>query len=282
MKKHIFITIILLLALLTSCGTNGKELPKDNPGSETPPVTTPSGPAIINSGEVSPKDMKDPRWPVPIMYHLIMEEPYSPYTALFVKPADFKAQIAKFCKEGYDFVFADEYKIHDGKGVVLTFDDGYEDNYSAMFPVLKEYNAHATIFLIENLIGTDGYLTEEQIKEMADSGLVHFGWHTQNHTELPSMKEGNLRKDLEEGKLKVEELTGMPCRAFAYPGGKYDSKSASIVEDCFDFAYTTESSPTEWPSNKLIPRVYAARGDSAATLLNKVKKMADFLPVDIK
>jgi len=263
--------------LLVSCGSAKQAA---EPQNEVPLVETP--PAIIEPAELLPKDMKDPHWPVPIMYHLIMEDPYSKWDTLFVRPGEFDAHLSKMADEGYDFVFADEYKIHDGKSVALTFDDGYLDNYTTAFPLLEKYNAKATIFIIEDKIGTDGYLSEEQIKEMADSGRVHFGCHTKTHSEIPSLKEDTLRKEIVSCKERIEEITGKPCNAFAYPGGKYSKESVSVIEDYFDSAYTTEGGPSKWPTNSLIPRVYAARGDSAEALVKKVDKMSKKLTVNIE
>ena len=282
MKKILLILTLILCFALTSCGKiqSAAEQPVAEPPVETPPAI--SEPEFVEPEITDPKEMTNPLWPVPVMYHLIMEEPYSKWDNLFVKPGDFDAHLAKFTEENYAFVFADEYRIYDGKSIVLTFDDGYLDNYTTMFPILQKYDAHATIFLVENLIGTDGYMTEDQIKEMSDSGLVHFGCHTKNHIEIPSLKEAAIRTNLEECKAKIESITGKPCNTFAYPGGKYDAASTAVVEEYFASAFTTKGSPSVWPTNHLIPRVYAARGDSAETLIKKVQKLSGKLTVDIR
>ncbi|RRD40779.1 polysaccharide deacetylase [Leptotrichia sp. OH3620_COT-345] len=70
----------------------------------------------------------------------------------------------------------------DKNSILLTFDDGYENNYTEAFPVLKKYNLKATIFLNTKYIGKDkDYLNWEQIKEMYNSGLVDFQMHTHSH-----------------------------------------------------------------------------------------------------
>lgn len=266
---------------LSSCGAKtSADIPQEEPIYETPAAI--QEPVVIEPAIVEPKDMENPLWPVPIMYHLIMEEPYSKWDNLFVKPGDFESHLAKFIEEDYDFIFADEYKIHDGKSVVITFDDGYEDNYTTMFPILQKYNAKATIFIVEKMIGTDGYMNEDQIREMSDSGLVHFGCHTSSHVEIPALKEESIRKELESCNARIEQITAKPCRTFAYPAGKYDDKSKSIVSEYFDSAFTTKGSPSVWPAQHLIPRVYASRGDSAETILKKVARLSGKLTVDVR
>ncbi|MDO5088562.1 MAG: polysaccharide deacetylase family protein [Leptotrichiaceae bacterium] len=70
----------------------------------------------------------------------------------------------------------------DKNSILVTFDDGYKNNYTEAFPVLKKYNIKATIFLNTKYIGKDkDYLNWEQIKEMYNSGLVDFQMHTHSH-----------------------------------------------------------------------------------------------------
>ena len=53
------------------------------------------------------------------------------------------------------------------KPVILTFDDGYDDNYTELFPLLQKYNAKATIFVIPKAIGTPHKMTAEQVQELS-------------------------------------------------------------------------------------------------------------------
>ncbi|MBQ3900341.1 MAG: polysaccharide deacetylase family protein [Clostridia bacterium] len=216
------------------------------------PVTEPPATEFVPDGTLfRPKVM---------MYHLIMEEPYNDYGALFVRPSSFESQLRALKAEGYEFLFAEEWRETDRPSVILTFDDGYEDNYSNMFPILQRYGAKATIFLISDMVGTEGYMNEDQIREMASSGLVSFQSHTANHVDLAFQTEEVLRDQFSRSCDYIGSLTGKPVRALAYPAGSYNDLVLSVAPDYFDFCYTTKQPFTVTEYTPLtIPRYYIAR-----------------------
>ena len=240
------------------------ELPTDTPVAETePPAETEPVPQETEpyypAGEYRPKAM---------MYHLIMEVPYDCFEALFVRPPDFDSQLRYLTENGYGFMFADEWQIADRPTVILTFDDGYVDNYTDMFPILKKYGAKATVFLISEMVDTDGYLNVDQIVEMASSGLVSFQCHTANHVDLSYQDENTMRSEFSTSISKIESWTGRPVRALAYPAGSYNDTVIRVASDYFSFCYTTKSpySVTEY-SNYNIPRYYIARDLTDASFI---------------
>ncbi len=116
------------------------------------------------------------------------------------------------------------------KTVVLTFDDGYVDNYINAWPLLKKYNFSATIFLPTAFIGQVmnnsqnrplELMSEAQIKEMSASGLVDFGSHTHTHPQLKKISDDEFNLEIKTSKEIVERLTGKECRFFAYPKGYF-------------------------------------------------------------
>lgn len=180
--------------------------------------------------------------PIVLMYHLVLEEPYSKYTDLFVRPSDFEGHICDLIENGYQFMFADEYHTTDVPSVIITFDDGYTDNYTEVFPILQKYNAKATIFMISDAIDHDGYLTSGQIKEMAASGLVRFGSHTATHVEVDSLSEERMREEFELSKQTIAQVSAQErVDAFCYPAGHYSDEAIEVVKEYFTAAYTTQS-----------------------------------------
>ena len=199
--------------------------------------------------------------PEALMYHLILEEVYSVYEKLFVRPTEFEEHLTVLDELGYEYLFAEEWRVTETPSVIITLDDGYEDNYTNMFPILKAHGAKATVFLVTSLIDTDGYLTRAQIKEMSDSGLVSFQCHTANHVDLSYQSAEGVRREFTESVSIIEEITGKPVRAIAYPAGSYNDTVLEIVPEFFDFAYTTKS-PNATPEYTpyTVPRHYIARG----------------------
>ena len=196
-----------------------------------------------------------------LLYHLVMDEPYSEYTNLFVREDAFEAQLKEIQKQKLETYFADEpERAENGKGVVLTFDDGYADNYTSGFPLLKKYNMKATIFLITDMIGTEGHLTEEQIKEMSESGLVHFGSHTVSHTKLDTLTEYEIQQEFLHSKEYIEALIEKPVTALAYPNGVYTEKAQTIAMAVgYRYAYTTDMPYDAYYENSRLPRSYVTR-----------------------
>jgi len=207
-----------------------------------------------------------------LMYHLIMEEPYNPNSeALFVRPSEFDDHLTAFNNAGLEYKFAFEYGNATPNSVFITFDDGYEDNYTTMFPILKQHNAKATIFLVSDLIDTDGYLKSEQIKEMVASGLVYFGCHAKTHSPLSKMNTETTRNEFATSIAKIEALTNEYCTVIAYPGGDYSALTIEVAHEYFDYGFIARPSVThDYNEFYTLPRIYAARGMTGAALVARL------------
>ncbi len=180
------------------------------------------------------------REPVVLAYHLIMDVPYTENTELFVTNNNFSGQVRWFRQSGYMFLFADEYALRPEKSVILTFDDGYEDSYLTVLPILEEYDAKATVFLNTDSIGQPGHLTGAQIRKMAGSGRFRFGSHTAAHPHVKDLTCSELEAEFEKSKLVILELTGDEANTLAWPYGEYTEEAISIAKKYFHLAFKAD------------------------------------------
>ena len=153
------------------------------------------------------------------------------------------------------------------KPVLLTFDDGYEDNYTALFPLLQKYHVHALIFLITQKIGTAGYLTWPQIKQMQASGLVDFGSHTCSHRRLRSLPDEQIAQEILQSKQVLEQGLSSPVFSFCYPfgAGGFDKRVRPAVVKAgylFDFSTKKGINPWPWKGTKTILRAFPRGGET--------------------
>ncbi len=156
---------------------------------------------------------------------------------LDIVPSLFEEHLKALEKAHYETYFVkDVPDILDGKinystqSAVLTFDDGYEDFYTDVFPLLKKYNVRATLYVIYDFIGRKGFLSEKQIRELIDSNLVEIGSHTLDHTYLKSVPKDFADKQIIESKKKFEDTFGIKIKTFAYPFGAFNTDNIETVK----------------------------------------------------
>lgn len=180
----------------------------------------------------------EPGIPV-FMYHCVAEEPRDGDPNLYVRPDQLEEEFNYLKENGYTTLFSDEYeKAYEiFRPVILTFDDGYEDNYTMLFPLLKKYNMKATIFIVSAYIGRKDYLNEEQIKEMSDSGFVSIQSHTANHVDLSEEEVDSIDQEYRESCANLAKITGKNITTISYPGGYLNSKVVDEASRYFTYGY---------------------------------------------
>ncbi len=173
---------------------------------------------------------------VPVLnYHQVEDKDGNPLT---LHPEQFAAQMDYLAAEGYTTITIDEMldaAEHGAplpeKPVVITFDDGYDDNYTNAYPILKEHGFKATIFLIYDFTDTyPGYLTWAQIEEMKESGLIRFESHTMTHANLAQLTSiDELRHEIADSHDLLSEKLGYDMQYIAYPGGRVNKEIECIT-----------------------------------------------------
>ncbi|MBA7597475.1 Poly-beta-1,6-N-acetyl-D-glucosamine N-deacetylase [subsurface metagenome] len=164
---------------------------------------------------------------------------------LAVSVENFDRQMKYFYKKGYRTISlaqAIEKKDLSSKSFVITFDDGYQDNYTNAYLILKRYGFSATIFLITGYIGTDRFfkperyieryggreedyrfLNWEEIREMSNNG-IEFGSHSITHPSLTSLSRKEAWREIKDSKLKIEAMIQKTIKFFSYPYGDFNGR----------------------------------------------------------
>ena len=171
------------------------------------------------------KPIEQPKWELPIlMYHYVRvvdpaEDPLG--YRLSVSIEQLNEELDHLRDNGYQTVDLLSTKPLPPKSVLITFDDGYADFYTAAWPALKAHGDGAVAFIVAGFLGKDGYLTKEQVKELAADGVA-IGAHTLSHPNLTTQSPEDLAKQLAQPKATLETLIGRSVPIMAYPSGKYN------------------------------------------------------------
>lgn len=188
---------------------------------------------------------------IPILtYHRIVPKPlYNARHGIWVTARNFRRQMRLLSLGGFNTISLDML-LSANKGInqlpkkpiIITFDDGYEDNYLHAFPILKKYNFTATIFLVSGYIGKDNHWDEiygeeivsllslDEIKEMFAYG-ISFGAHSVTHPHLSQLKGEQVFKEIVQSKKGIEEMLNQEITSFCYPYGEFNQAVKQMVID---------------------------------------------------
>lgn len=172
-----------------------------------------------------------------LMYHAVDANPWG-HRELFVTPEVMEQHIRFLLDNGYDPIFFEDLPdlLRYDKPVIITFDDGYRNNYTELYPLLQKYQVKATIFIVTSSIGIkETSMTPEQVKELSDSGLVSIQSHTVNHQVLRGLSAEEQRLEMERSKLLVTRLTGREPFVISYPTGVYDGNTLTSAKEFYQF-----------------------------------------------
>ncbi|WP_287873519.1 polysaccharide deacetylase family protein [Aeromonas sp.] len=143
------------------------------------------------------------------------------------------------------------------KYLMITADDGYQDNLTRMLPLLEKYGYKAVVYVVTG----EGYnrwdvehptnpdtkvslMSGEQVKALAASGHVEIGGHTLTHPRLSQLTAEQQAHEIQENKRQLETLLGHPLLSFAYPyGDMNDSAKEQAIAAGYRFAVATNSGP---------------------------------------
>jgi len=215
---------------------------------------------------------------IPILtYHAVESEPgehdrLPPNKALYLIKRDlFEAQMKYLAERRTNTLLIDdlvsmkkeEPSGPSGNVVCLTFDDGNASDYSVVYPILKQYGLKATFFVVTNSIGSAGYVSWDQLKEMSLAGMS-IQSHTHTHPFLSQCTDAMVREEFAVSKAMIEERLSKAVTILAAPGGDWNGRFRPIVEEC---GYEAVCTSKQGVNSSLIDlysleRLSIRRGDS--------------------
>ena len=170
-------------------------------------------------------------------YHMVKDDAKPDEVRYAVPPAEFAAQLDYLAQEGYTTITPQDYaRARKGKQelpakpVILSFDDGYEDNWRVVLPMLQERGMKAVFYVVTNDIGQPGYMTWDNLFELEHSGM-EIGSHTANHIPLTTLTPTEQRDELRLSKLLLEWRGMGTIYSFSYPNGAYDDSIVTMLAE---------------------------------------------------
>lgn len=197
------------------------------------------------SGLNIPPDQEDIAIPV-LGYHSIANDEKDKNPIIIGKKR-FRDQMKAIKEAGYTTISVadlDDYlnnkKNLPRKSILITFDDGYEDNYLNAYPELKSLNMKATFFVAPSLLNQHRYMSTGEVKELSDNGF-DIQSHTESHVDLNSLPYDKQLEQMKNSKEEIEKITGKNVISAAYPMGLHNEDTLRAMKECnYSLGFTVD------------------------------------------
>lgn len=212
---------------------------------------------------------------VPVLnYHQINDRDEN---SLTIHTDQFEAEMSYLANNGYHAITPAEMLEAWDSGaplpenpIIITFDDGYADNYKNAYPILKKYNLKGTIFVVSDYLDTyPNYLTWSMAQEMQESGLIDIESHTLSHAQLDQLGSlDELNTQLKNSKLAIDWHLKKDVRFIAYPCGAFNQEiEESTLAAGYKGAFTVHYGLAEPTQNRLQLDRIPVFGSNSHTML---------------
>lgn len=218
---------------------------------------------------------------IPVLYYHSVKP--SEDNEVTISPDKLYEQLKYLLDNGYTPLTLNELKEYlinnssiPNKSIVITFDDGYMDNYYYAFPILKDLGIAATIFCITNELNGEYYLSKEAIIEMSDYG-IDIQSHTVTHPHLNTLTYEQQLVELKNSKEYLESILGKKVDSIAYPFGYYNDTTIKAAADSgYTLGFTTKRGLSDRNDAFLkLDRIYVSSAydlNTFKTILNETAK----------
>jgi peptidoglycan/xylan/chitin deacetylase (PgdA/CDA1 family)/glycosyltransferase involved in cell wall biosynthesis len=229
-----------------------------------------------------------------LMYHKIPDEPIATKHQIFVTKENFAKHLAYFkSRDLSPITFQDYQDFASGRRslaefprrpIVLTFDDGYTDNYTNLLPLMQQYGYRGVLYLLgdfevrHNQWDLAADPTEPRADIMSEAqkqAFVAAGWeigaHTLTHPRLASLPAAEVAHELAHSKAELERRLGINVLSFAYPYGDLSAETKRLAAEAgFTYAVATDSGGMHLEDDRMqIFRINIFPHESASSLFKK-------------
>lgn len=199
---------------------------------------------------------------------------------LLLDPEKFKAQMQYLKDNNYIpitleelYGFLKENKEIPTKSVVITFDDGYKGNYTYAYPILKDFNFKATIFMISDFVDNDLYLSKKELKELSDNG-IEIQSHTARHNDLSKLSKDAQIATMKTSKKALEAIVNRSVDYIAYPFGNSNPSTREAGKEAgYKLGFNLNGKMADKSDHSYnIDRLYISNNYSLQQFINKLTK----------
>lgn len=278
----VFILFILALTLHSGCGDAATQPAKletavaSVTNASVAKIPEPVTPVIADAATI----LRRPEVPI-LCYHQVRDyKPADSKTAKdYIVPVEtFGEQMKLLADSGYNTILPGQ--LHEylmsGKGlpsksVLITFDDTRLDQYTTALPELNKYGFKAAFFIMTVSLGKPGYMSKEQVKQLADEGHT-VGSHTYDHKNVKTYTADDWVEQVQKPSQQLQNITGKPVEYFAYPFGLWNKDAIAKLKD-HDFKAVFQLSAKRDENDPLfsVRRIIVPGSWSGATMLRVMK-----------
>ncbi len=251
MIRKIISIVAIMLAVTLSLGAVSvfaEDAPEWVNRVEGKPTLTPEEQQAKAELKAWEEKKRNTKVPILLYHHITTDEFTHEEAVSLISPNDFRLHMTAIkvnfnpvsLRSYYDYVMCTDGSISLPENpIVVTFDDGYLSNYEIAFPILKELEIPATIFVVTDTVGAvagegkvnNSHFTWEQAREMEESGLVEIQSHTVSHPKMSTLSTDEVVRQIRKSKYDIEKNLGRECDMLAYPYGDYNEVIKTIARD---------------------------------------------------
>jgi peptidoglycan/xylan/chitin deacetylase (PgdA/CDA1 family) len=234
----------LLAVLLVAVGGylyyQSRAIPELN--EENQMTVLPADVATVLGAKTGPKVTSPAPIRIPILVFHYVEYPQDKNDTIRISlttiPSILEAQIETLKAAGYTFITPSDLvpalngkvKNFPKKPIILSFDDGYMDLYTDVFPILKQEKVKAVTYIIVDFLNRPNFLFSFQLEDLAKSPLIEIGAHTMDHVALKGMSKDATWYQIAQSRIDLQKELHLPITSFAYPYGSFDQQTIDLVK----------------------------------------------------